>query len=395
MKKMVTCLSLMAMAAFGQIIGPNLVKNAGFEDVDDNGNATFWKGNTAVYKVVDGGRNGVDCEPGMMYEFSCWVKTEDIKGDDSGATICIESSGEKNEQGGYLGGGYPGGIKGTKDWTLIKSRWQIPTSATSTHIVVYVRKGMTGKAWFDDVTCHRYNPPLVRFVTDNLYRGLVAEGTVEFRVGLNIATWKCKPADVRGSFDIYDADGNLVKKIAPKEIAETYGAASIDSADLKLGKYRVVADFSLKDGTHKGTSERWFEKVAKLPERKNYIDEHKRLIVDGKPFFPLGMYWSGVNEKDLDLYAKSPFNTLMPYASPNDTAMLDKINERGLKIIYSIKDAYYGTTWCPKAITSEETEAAYVKQKVDQFKNHPALLAWYINDELPASKSANTWTAST
>ena len=39
MKKMVTCLSLMAMAAFGQIIGPNLVKNAGFEDVDDNGGA--------------------------------------------------------------------------------------------------------------------------------------------------------------------------------------------------------------------------------------------------------------------------------------------------------------------------------------------------------------------
>ncbi|MBO4528762.1 MAG: hypothetical protein J5743_14105, partial [Victivallales bacterium] len=89
MKKMITCLSLMAMAAFGQIVGPNLVKNAGFEDVDENGAAKLWKGNAAVYKVVDGGRNGgkcmsftnddpknyqmciipVDCEPGMMYEF--------------------------------------------------------------------------------------------------------------------------------------------------------------------------------------------------------------------------------------------------------------------------------------------------------------------------------------
>ena len=405
MKKMITCLSLMALAAFGQLVGPNLIKNASFEDMDENGAAKLWRGNAAVYKVVDGGRNGgkcmsftnddpknyqmctipVDCEPGIMYEFSCWVKTEDIKGDDTGATICIESSGEKNEQGGYLGGGYPGGIKGTKDWTLIKSRWRIPTSATSTHIVVYVRKGMTGKAWFDDVSCYRYNPPLVGFVTDNLYRGLVAEGTIEFRVGLDIATWKHTPANIRGSFDIYDANGNLVKKLAPKEIVDTYGAASIDSAELKLGKYRVVADFSLKDGTHQGTSERWFEKVAKLPARKNYIDEHRRLIVDGKPFFPLGMYWSGVSEADLDLYAKTPFNTLMPYGSPNDIAMLDKINERGLKIIYSIKDAYYGTTWCPKQIKSEADEAAFVKQKVEQFKNHPALLAWYINDELPAS----------
>ena len=68
MKKMVTCLSLMAMAAFGQIIGPNLVKNAGFEDVDDNGGATFWKGNTAVYKVVDGGRNGGK-QRRQMHEF--------------------------------------------------------------------------------------------------------------------------------------------------------------------------------------------------------------------------------------------------------------------------------------------------------------------------------------
>ncbi|MBR5840883.1 MAG: carbohydrate binding domain-containing protein [Victivallales bacterium] len=405
MKKMITCLSLLALAAFGEIVGPNLIKNPGFEDVDENGVATPWKGNAAVYKVVDGGRNGgkcmsftnndpknyqmctipVDCEPGMMYEFSCWVKTEDIQGNDTGATICLEAYGQKNEQGGYLGGGYPGGIKGTKDWTLIKSRWQVPTNATRTHIVVYVRSGMTGKAWFDDVSCLRYNPPLVRFVTDNLYRGLVAEGPVEFRVGMNIRTWKRTPADVRGSFSVYDADGNLVKKLEPKEIADSYAAASIDSADLQIGKYRVVADFAFADGTHRGTSERWFEKVAKLPERKNYIDEHKRLIVDGKPFFPLGMYWSGVNEADLDLYAKTPFNTLMPYGSPNDIAMMDKINDHGLKIIYSIKDAFYGTTWCPKEIKSEEDEERFVKGKVDKFKNHPALLAWYINDELPVS----------
>ena len=93
MKKMVTCLSLMALAAFGQIVGPNLVKNAGFEETDENGNAKYWGGKQPVYKVVDGGRNGgkcmsfmnddpknyqlcsipVDCEPGAMYEFSCWV----------------------------------------------------------------------------------------------------------------------------------------------------------------------------------------------------------------------------------------------------------------------------------------------------------------------------------
>ena len=49
---------------------------------------------------------------------------------------------------------------------------------------------------------------------------------------------------------------------------------------------------------------------------KAYIDEHRRLILDGKPFFPIGMYWSSINEADLKLYAESKFNCLMPYGPP-------------------------------------------------------------------------------
>ena len=69
------------------------------------------------------------------------------------------------------------------------------------------------------------------------------------------------------------------------------------------------------------------------------IGKNRELRVNGKPFFPLGTYWGGINENDIAIYADSPFNCLMPYGSPNREE-LDMAQERGIRIIYSIKDYY-------------------------------------------------------
>jgi len=113
-------------------------------------------------------------------------------------------------------------------------------------------------------------------------------------------------------------------------------------------------------------------------------------MIDGKPFFPLGMYWGEVNEHDLDIYAKSPFNCLMPYSINYGSikeirANLDKINEHGLKIIYSIKDLYKGTRWYPQKIGPYKGEKEMTRGIIKEFRGHLALLAWYLNDELPVS----------
>jgi hypothetical protein len=42
-----------------------------------------------------------------------------------------------------------------------------------------------------------------------------------------------------------------------------------------------------------------------------------------------------------------------------------------------------GTRWAPKGIKTEADETRYIKDRVKRFKDHPALLAWYLNDELP------------
>jgi hypothetical protein len=122
--------------------------------------------------------------------------------------------------------------------------------------------------------------------------------------------------------------------------------------------------------------------VADLPQRKVHIDSHRRTIVDGKPFFPLGMYWHSVKKEPLETYAEGPFNCLMPYGTQS-REQVDMVYAAGLKIIYSVKSIYSGTRWAPSSIRTQEDEVSFIKERVAEFKDHPALLAWYINDELP------------
>ena len=74
----------------------------------------------------------------------------------------------------------------------------------------------------------------------------------------------------------------------------------------------------------------------------------------------------------------------MPYGAANP-AQMDAIHRHGLKIIYSIKDYYAGTRWSPKSIQTEADERPAVEKTVLAYRDHPALLAWYLNDELPAA----------
>jgi hypothetical protein len=101
-------------------------------------------------------------------------------------------------------------------------------------------------------------------------------------------------------------------------------------------------------------------------KRRVYFDELGRTIVDGKPFFPLGVY---VHPRDkevpyLERLKDGPFNCIIE-CSPTK-AMLDKFHAAGLMAIPR-------SHWKP-----EDIRGVY-----GALKNHPALLAWYIIDETP------------
>jgi hypothetical protein len=101
---------------------PNLVTNPGFEVKGAGGQPEGWSGPAEVYSHVttpvrtgtgalqfvnaDAGKYALCGHPlplqaGRMYEFSAWIKCENVVGDDSGATICLEWW---SPDGKYLGG---------------------------------------------------------------------------------------------------------------------------------------------------------------------------------------------------------------------------------------------------------------------------------------------------
>lgn len=388
---------------------PNLVANPGFETLDADGWPEGWKtGLKSVSLSTENPRSGKYClkwqnddpgrydlcsipvkpAPGKRYEIEAWVRTQGLGGSGGGATICLESWGEGST---FLGGTYPGGLRGdTPEWTRVHGiTGRIPEKATSTNLLCYVRQGGVGTAWFDDVSVRLYQGPLVEGIATNLYRGRAVKGTVKVRVGLNFEDYDLPAGAANVDLAILDATGDALAEIAPVSCDRTSATFEFAAETLPEGTYELVGRASVPDRDLSGEASLKITRTAQTPPAKAYIDEHHRLIVDGEPFFPLGTYWNVVSgdktsmtPEKLDIYAESAFNCLMPYDSTNvGTQQLDLAQERGLKVIYSVKDFFVGK----HGLKTEEDERRKIAEYVNRLKDHPAIIAWYTNDELPAS----------
>ncbi|MEI6501742.1 MAG: hypothetical protein WCP21_12045 [Armatimonadota bacterium] len=409
---------LMAMLCLGHALAadapvpPNLVQNPGFEAKGAEGQPSSWSGPADVYShVTSPARTGtgalqfvnadkskyalcgqtIPLEPGKAYEFSGWVKCEGVEGTDTGATICLEWY---SAEGQYLGGSYPSGVKGTTDWTLVKGETgRIPPTAKSCSITCYVRKEMTGKAWWDDVTVTRWlEPPLQTMLVRPNYRGQITPETrqIELAADLALSDYDLAPGDVRLKLSLVSKAQGTVREqtVTP---TTPHPRVSMSTNGLAEGKYDLQTQLIRVSDQKVLGVDHWrilVPKASELANRPAYIDGHNRLIVNGKPFFPLGMYWSGLKEADLKLYSDSAFNTIMPYGAP-DKAGLDLAQRYGQKVIYSVKDVYVGTTWAPQGLKTPEDERKFIETATKAYRNHPALLAWYLNDELSIDKMAS------
>ena len=333
--------SVASLAAFGAVADEPIVVNGGFES-DGAGKVAGWR-EQGKYSFRPGeGINGtgafyyenndpgsycvpgqpIKLTPGRRYRFSVWARTENIVGDESGASICIEWSGA---DGKWMGGAYAGGVKGTRFWTKVESMTAtIPEGARSFRVCAYVRKGMTGKAWFDDICVVPVEPKVVAGVCSTAYRNMAADGDVTFRAFLEEGA--VKPG--RLVFRHVGADGRLRFTEMDGE-----GNCTMPVKSLRMGRQKVGVAAYGEDGGVLGAAETAFTRVERLPKMSVWFDGQGRAIVDGKPFFPLGMYWGAITTNKLEIYAKGPFNCLMPYNAPNSKELMDLCHERGLKVM--------------------------------------------------------------
>lgn len=107
-------------------------------------------------------------------------------------------------------------------------------------------------------------------------------------------------------------------------------------------------------------------------------------IVDGKPFFPLGLSCQGyevATDAVLDKYTEAPFNVIsLPYVRPN-RAQLDNFARHKLMVLYPVRSFFHGGKRAPKTIQCVADELPALKAALDPVKDHPAILGWELADE--------------
>ena len=385
-----------------QRLGPNLVQNPGFEndaarwsipantaqvtsEIAHSGNKSLEYTNTdpKQYKFFRQKLEGI--KPGQYLQFSVWVKGKDLNG--LGATLYMQSLDAKNK---YINGSYPAGFSGTNDWRQIKDNFLVPKDAASTWILLYLKRDVTGTAWFDDVEVRVIEPePFVSFLRFPNYRGQVQQGdNTSWKMDVEINAqpeWKNTAIKIHHSL-MNPAGKVLLEKTSDAATsAKTVKLIFDPPVNLPVGDYTLQQSITAPEGT-KTTTKFPIHVVQKMP--KVYIDKDGFTVVDGKRFFPLGLYLGDekqTTDEHLQRIEDGGFNTILNYGygyrQPDPKAYMTRANKHHLHVVYAMSDMLLKL----QQDAPKENQPTYDQMEtyIKMMRDEPNLLAWYINDERP------------
>ena len=401
MRKAVVVAAMCAMCAAVFAGAPVELVNAGFEQTGKGGYPVGWSrhpnwhGERAghngsgglVFECAKGeeqkkGRPQqlVELKAGKRYYVSALVKATGLVTERNtaaqGVGLYLDCYGADGKW--KFGGGPRKFATGTtKDWVKVEFiTREVPEGIVRAYIQPWAKKCLSGRAVIDNIYVAEYDLPPVAGVYPHVYRSESAGGKVRFSASINLDAKKQTLTEYSAVFSYVAADGS--RATVPGEIVSpTEAAVMLDTSLFAFGTNDVVCTLSL-GGKTLGAGAAPFAHVASPTPRRVYIDGLKRTIVDGKPFFPLGMYFknSRVSVSNLNVYTEGPFNCVMPYAQTGLTQEdLDLYRQAGLKVIFDLRHA----------IEDEAVGKPWVYETVRKFKGDPALLAWYTNDERPVA----------
>ncbi len=345
-----------------------------------------WKNSdSGAYRLVS---QSLKLKTGMKYRYSCWARQRGMassatftdRNRPTACSICVAW----NDADGKWIAEVSQSLRTLSDcgWTKLEGETPpMPANAKSFSVSLYVGRGCAGEAWFDDVSVEPVEVPPVTFLASSVYRDVATPGeTVEFRAVLKIDEDATPLGGLVAAFSFEGANGPF--SVAPDEFTAQTAAVRIPARRLRPGDSAVRFALSERaSGRALGTAALRFSRVRELPRRRSWIDRHNRLIVDGKPFFPLGMYLSNVETNQVDAYAKGPWNCALPYVG-GKWADLDYLASKRLKVIYGLHDYWANFGRSPRYGTEDEASEA-CRRTVLSVKDHPAVIAWYSMDEMP------------
>lgn len=370
---------------------PNLLANPGFEMEDDDG-AVGWRPfdgtwGTTVQRERAAARNGsygvsittsttnnpsviqqvYHVEEGALYELTVWTKAVDIQTGSPGFKFEFYSS-ETASQESWINCFFHHRLRAdslTGDWQQIEYRFVIPAKAKVMECLL--RFYGTGTVYFDDAELRKVRDPVqtLRLNTDRLfYRPEQTQGTIMAFVAPKDETFTEKTIDLW----LYNQESRetLLEHTGIGAASRVEVGFDPSAMELRI-PYRLFSIVRDRSGQVLASSElelyRW--------QRPTALAENGTLLVDGKPFYPVYMYHVPI--ADYSQMAAIGINAVQGNTVRTLAQMkeqLDAAEAHNLKMLVTLyKDSLV------------RQNLPFTEQVVSHFKDHPAVLAWYVYDE--------------
>ena len=377
--------------------------NAGFEDVE-KGKPLGWKLAPTMHVERGAGYNGsaglvwesqtplkkragttqeIAVKEGRQYRFSVQIKADRIN-KCKGAKI---SAYFRDANGKTLFDLHPRGLRERSDWVQNVGIGEAPKGAVKVCLSLDVLPGATGRVVFDDVTLEPEDRAVAFNAFSSAYRDIAAGGGLTFHGMVHVPLGRSAD-EMEASFAWRGPDGRECRRRADlaTDFGEVYAKAAVLVEELAMGTQDVRFEVKTKGGETLGATSFAFTRAAVLPERRVWFDGHGRCIVNGKPFFPVGMYSHIMSEEDAAVYASGPFNSVVVYGL-SKRADLDLLAKHGIMYVPTLKNEIPGKLQgVRRGIRTQEECDAFFRSEIAKLKDAPNLLAWYVCDEAPVSE---------
>ena len=329
-----------------------------------------------------------DMKPGKRYFIGVYVKTVGMPPTRGGATVAIEYGTPKNK---YAGGVWPEGVTDAKEWTKVESHVTLKEDAIDAMMLLYMRKNATGKAYFSRPFVYEAPPAFYADIISPRCKFAMAPGRTDLVFG--VFTEGVKPDGLDFTVNVTKDKRTVASQICRLENSRLV----LKGLDLTPGDYSFTLKCNNMQMDDESNCFRVLPAGAK-PEKGNHVtvDEAGRIILNGKPFMPIGMYSNQTDSiEDFKIWKEAGFNCMMPYnviwwkrceKAPDDPQAhvaqvlkaLDDLDAQGIKILFSVKDIQPGV-WTTYGSLKGHVEM--VELLVNAVKHHPTILGWYMNDE--------------
>lgn len=391
----------MAAAACGD--SGNLLKNPGFED-----GFAEWRKPPRMWSVEDGaGYNGskglvwrcddpghyeypaqyVRLKAGAAYRIRALVKVDALEnGKKVSPAVGFEWF---DKDGKWLSGSY---ARPVDDNGILKDGWVsyegltrvMTAEAYRGGFICYLPKGSTGKVRFDNVSFESVPVKPVEFVVTDAYRDAASAGKVRV-----LASIHANPATCMARLGYVDAKGAR-RQAEPVLFEADKARFELDVENLAMGKQELLVALKEKGGAVLGSQSVPFTRTDGPLKRRVTFDSRRRMLLDGKPFFPLGHYTSRMTDNDMAEYKKGPHNFAIQYGDMT-VEDLDRWLKAGVVVAADVRRLIYGYDYSAKSEykTFDDSKNAF-RRKYKEIGGHPALVMWYLNDEAPVSLAQNT-----